>query len=408
MNVQCSIGAPYPCSSLTLSETRSLRRCCMGRGMTAGQVGYSTSWDRIRSQRSGRGLDADDGPHTFAGAVVAGMIGYYVHHHGRGHLSRYERISAATSTPMTALSELAIPGGLLLSSDTSDGDRDHEAGGALHWAPIAAPGIGRRTKSICDWVVDNTPLGAVVDVSVEAALLFRLLGVPTVVVRQHGDRTDPAHESAYRSAVRLLAPFPEALEHRQTPEWIVAKTDYSGFVTSSAPDSSGSNLTDLPQRDDVVVLWGRGGGELPRDCLEALLEAVTPRKVWCIGDVAAAHTIESDRLVDLGWRTAVAQVLVNAPTVVASAGNNTVADAARAGCALVAVSQSRPFREQERHAESLDRAKVAAVLEPDGRGSWPQTISLAQERRSSLEALAAGDGALAAARAIETALTDSW
>ncbi len=307
--------------------------------------------------------------------------------------------------PMTALSELEIPGGVLLSPDTADGDHDHDAGGALHWAPIVAPGIGRRTKSICDWVVANAPLGAVVDVSVEAALLFRLLGVPTVVVRQHGDRTDHAHVSAYRSAARLLAPFPEALEHRRTPEWIVDKTDYSGFVTS-ATRVVGRDVTDLPQRDEVVVLWGSGGGDLSRDSFVALVEAVAPQRIWSIGDVLAARGMESDRLVDLGWRTDVSALLANGPTVVASGGNNTVADAAHAGCALVVVPQRRPFREQQRHGESLDRAQAAAVFEPDGTGSWSQAISLARDRRSKLAELGAGDGARSAAHAIEIALRD--
>jgi len=109
-------------------------------------------------------------------------VGYYVHHHGR----------------------------------------DPTAAGTLHWAPIA-PSLGTaRLVRFVGWLHETQSAGVVVDVSVEAALTCRLAGVPTVVVRQHGDRTDSAHELSYRQAARLLAPWPRALEHPDTPDWVVA------------------------------------------------------------------------------------------------------------------------------------------------------------------------------------------
>lgn len=342
------------------------------------------------------------------------MIGYYVHHHGEGHRARFEKICGASGVPMTALSQLPIEGGVLLPGDVVDGAQDHTAGGSLHWAPTGHPTLGRRAKAICDWVVAADPMGVVVDVSVEATLLLRLAGVHTVVVRQHGNRIDEAHVAAYSSARRLLAPFPTELEHAGTPEWVVAKTDYAGFVsldvraTATTADAPACGFDGpRPGRDDVVVLWGRGGGELSALDLTSIAEAVSPGRVWCVGHVPAARMIEPSNVVDLGWRTDVAVLLEAGPTVVASAGNNVVAEAAGAACALVVVPQVRPFDEQLRHAESLDRARVAAVrCDSTGSEPWADTIATARHRRRALAQLAMSGGAAAAACHIVSAFAD--
>ena len=39
------------------------------------------------------------------------MIGYYVHHQGRGHLSRLQAVAAHLNTPVVGLSSLARPVG---------------------------------------------------------------------------------------------------------------------------------------------------------------------------------------------------------------------------------------------------------------------------------------------------------
>ena len=39
------------------------------------------------------------------------MIGYYVHHQGRGHLSRLQAVAAHLHTPVVGLSSLPKPAG---------------------------------------------------------------------------------------------------------------------------------------------------------------------------------------------------------------------------------------------------------------------------------------------------------
>lgn len=338
--------------------------------------------------------DGDVGPPT---------VGYYVHHHGSGHRARFEKIRALSRIDLIALSELPIDGGLRLAGDVPSTPGDPTAGGVLHWAPIAAPGPAHRAHQIVDWIMQTNPRGVVVDVSVETALLCRLAGVATVVMRQHGDRTDTAHTTAYSAAARLIAPFPRELEHPLTPEWVVDKTDHVGFIAGRTGDGGSDLSSDVPTPDDVVVLWGTGGGTFGRNDLDALIVAAMPGRVWTIGSRIEHRGAE---VIDVGWIDGVEAMLAHRPVVVASAGNNAVADAACAGSPLVVVPQARPFDEQARHAESLDRAEVASIA-PSGcdAAMWVSALELARRRAGGLAALGADrNGARAAAAAIERAV----
>lgn len=350
--------------------------------------------------------DADPGY-----GVPMATIGYYVHHHGTGHVSRYEKIRTAmegSGHALTALSERDIDGGVVLPSDRVDPAIDPEAGGALHWAPVGSHASARRTHCVLDWILGARPAGMVVDVSVEMATLARLAGLATVVVRQHGNRTDQPHTLAYRSAMRLLAPFPQQLEHADTPQWVIDKTSYSGFVSEAK--CSGSHRRDVPSPSDVVVLWGTGGGRLSPRALESLADAAAPNRVWfagCMGERLGDEPSHRANVKHLGWVDDVAALLSRRPIVVTSAGNNTVSDAAGADCPLIVCPQARPFDEQRRHGEALDAAGACAVATPTmSCADWSAAISAARERRSTLGALAGTHGARRAADIIVSALVE--
>ncbi len=388
---------------------RSAQRC------VGTQYGVSTSVAaRTRSVSAPAGSDR---------AVVrtTSCVGYYVHHHGLGHLTRYRAIRDAASFPVHPISELAEIGddrcGRVLPSDVdsratnvdpnsaSERPVDPTAGGTLHWAPLtSATGAGRLARFV-DWLDELRPAGIVVDVSVEAALTCRLGGFPTVVVRQHGRRTDTAHELAYRQATRLVAPWPSRLEHPGTPDWVLAKTDHVGFVWGTEHDVPhlASQFVE-PGPDDVVVLWGAGGGHLDHDAVRTLGAAVPGGTVFLAGSCFADTRAQwEDNVVALGWVERPEILLAGRPTVVASAGNNTIAAAARFGCPLVVVPQERPFDEQVEHARRLDAIGAAAVVQDPNGATWERLVDVARQRAPTLAALAEPGGAARAVGVIETA-----
>lgn len=288
------------------------------------------------------------------------MIGYYVHHHGRGHLSRLEAVAAHLRTPVVGLSSLPRPAGwrgewvqLAGDDDPSPGtDDDVTAGGVLHWAPRHHGGLSARMAAIASWADRERPAVLVVDVSVEVALLARLCGIPVVVVALPGERTDRAHVAAYDLADALLAPWPAPAHARDWPLSWTAKTWCVGGLSRfdgtpravRHPDEGG------PRR--VLLLWGAGGRDVDASQVEAARRA-TPGWAW----VERSPGRPSPDL----WAE-----LCAADVVVTHGGQNAVADVAAARAPAVVIAQARPYGEQAATATALRRLGIA-----DGHTGWP-------------------------------------
>lgn len=311
---------------------------------------------------------------------------------------------------LVPISERRLPGGVHLPSDVPEGPPvDPDSGGLLHWAPIDAPESSRRLKVLVDWLDAERPAGVVVDVSIEVLLACRLAGIRTIAVRQHGDRSDAAHRLGYGSACRLLAPFPAELETSTDPA-VYDRTDYAGFI-EPFPGGAGrwgarrarqDSRPVVVTADDVVVLWGRGGGHISGRRLDAVAEVIDGR-VICAGiDVWPADDPPTSAVVDLGWVPDPSSLLVNRPVVIGSSGNNCTAMVAATGCPFIAVPQPRPFDEQVQLAEALEAVGVAAIAPvDDDHAAWGDTIQRARHRSRRWERFASDvDGAAVAAAAI--------
>src|SRR3954467_3947779 len=142
------------------------------------------------------------------------MIGYYIHHQGRGHLHRAEALVSALDEPVTGLSSLPRPSTWrgpwveLPRDDAISAPSDVTAGDQLHWVPLGDPGLRSRAAATSEWIERARPRGLGVDVSVEVALLARLHGLPVVSMVQPGRRTDSTHLLGYRASSALVAMWP--------------------------------------------------------------------------------------------------------------------------------------------------------------------------------------------------------
>ncbi|TQR83518.1 UDP-N-acetylglucosamine--N-acetylmuramyl-(pentapeptide) pyrophosphoryl-undecaprenol N-acetylglucosamine transferase [Mycobacterium hodleri] len=286
------------------------------------------------------------------------MIGYYVHHHGRGHLSRATSICAHLREPVTILSSLATPEQPGVSSVRLPRDDDGiatvgaDANGALHWAPHHDGGLRERMSMITEWVSTHRPRVMVVDVSVEVTLLVRLLGVPVVVMAMPGDRTDDPHELVYRAADHIVAPWPQKLYE---PPWLAQhsqKTTYVGGI--SRFDGRRRPKSSQRDRPSILVLNGSGGADLTTETVDRCA-AAHPEFSWTTLGVKGGPWAEDP------W-----PALCAADVVVSSAGQSSVADIAAAGRPAIIVAQDRPFAEQRATARALHRAGLAVV-----RPQWP-------------------------------------
>ncbi|MFF0276950.1 glycosyltransferase [Streptomyces sp. NPDC004330] len=323
------------------------------------------------------------------------MIGYYVHHQGRGHLHRALCVALRTRTPVTGLSSLARPDGWIgewihLPPDTGPGDTaagDPTAHGRLHWVPRHHAGLRARSAAVTAWIERAAPTLLVSDVSVEIAVLARLMGVPVVVSAMRGDRSDPAHRLAYDLADALLAPWPASLPEPGWPQEWRAKTEHTGAFSRH----DGRPRPDRPtEAREVVLMMGAGGSELAEAYVRKAAQA-TPGWRWTVLGGPG------------GWCDDPWPLLCRATVVVTHAGQNALAECAAARTPAIVVPQDRPHGEQHATARALADAGLATVRErwPEPH-EWPALLDTTRRTGGDRWHLwAPGDGAARAAHLLD-------
>jgi hypothetical protein len=295
-------------------------------------------------------------------------IGYYVHHHGRGHLAR--ALAIASHQPArfrllgTGLAGLTgeIPY-LELSTDLPDATTCFDAyaacPGNLHYAPLGNSGIRSRMATLAGWIAQAKPDLIVCDVSVEVGMLARLTATPTAYVRLNGERTDPAHLEAFRSAKILLAPFHPALDDPETPAWVRRKTAYfPGITTIKSNRPLAANI--------ILVVNGAGGEMLCGEAIAAAARAV-PRYRWRTIGAASTPASAPENLTMLGWTSDAEAEISNAAIIIGGAGDGLVSAVIATGKPFLCLPQTRPFNEQVLKAKRLQALGAAILLE-----TWPQ------------------------------------
>ncbi|WP_110183087.1 glycosyltransferase [Nocardioides solisilvae] len=291
------------------------------------------------------------------------MIGWYVHHHGAGHLHRMLAVTAHLDEEVTVLSSLPRPddwdgGWVRLERDDALGPqgRDVTARGALHWVPRHDAGLAARSAQLAAWVAEARPRLVVVDVSVEVTLLARLCGAPVVVVAMPGDRGDRPHRLGYDVAeLRVGAWPPEATELVPGP---VEGSRAAPLHAVGAISRFDGRPPAGPRRPGTAyLLWGSGGAH-DREELLARLRRADPRREW----IGQASTADPDEV----WRH-----LCTAEVVVTHAGQNAVAEVAAAAAPAVVVADPRPFDEQEHTVARLERLGIGVPLV-----GWPDDARL--------------------------------
>ncbi|KUI32818.1 hypothetical protein AU195_14770 [Mycobacterium sp. IS-1496] len=306
------------------------------------------------------------------------MIGYYVHHHGRGHTSRALAISRHLTEEVVFFSSAPRPRELRpgvdwvrLPLDVPGQDTaaaDPTANGRLHWVPLNLGGLADRSAVLVNAITTLRPRRMVVDVSVEVALLCRLAGVAVTVMAMPGDRGDAVHALGYDIADRIVAPWSREVYR---PGWLAPHDERTHYVGVISRFDGAPPVTPSAARPRTgLLLAGAGGSATPDDALDQLRRAA-PDCRW----VAAGG--------DAGWVDELWPLLSGADVVVTHAGQSAIADIATAGVPAVVIPQQRPFGEQCATAGALAEAGVVVTApawpRPD---EWAGLLSAARTRNA--------------------------
>jgi hypothetical protein len=329
---------------------------------------------------------------------MTGHIGWYVHHHGRGHLTRMRAIAPHLDAHVVCFSSLPAPDDLPANVSWVDLVRDDQpapalpdddptAGGLLHWAPLRHAGHRSRLAVIAAAVAAGDVDAFVVDVSAEVTLFLRLLGVPVIIVTQPGDRIDEPHRLAFAAARRVIAPWPVEL---YAPGHLTSLGDRVAFV-GGISRFAGRARPARPRGGEVVLLGGGGGADVSADDIAAA-ESASGRPWRVLGAGSGSWTADP-------W-----EALSTASVVVSWCGQNAVADLAAAGAPAVVIPQERPFAEQHATASALGRSGLAVALtgwpEP---ARWPELLGQASGRGGEAWAAWRTEGAAQRAAAVISA-----
>jgi glycosyl transferase family 28 len=290
------------------------------------------------------------------------MIGWYVHHQGRGHLHRALAVGAELGEPVTVLSSLERPPGHVgewVRLDRDDrGGGEPSAGGRLHWAPLRQDGLRRRMHQVSGWLERARPRLVVADVSVEIALLARLHGVPVASVLVPGRRDDAAHRLGFDVSDRLVAAWPSAATAALLPGLdhdVLARVRAVGGL-SRFPVAPRRARRPGPPR--ALVMGGAGDEGWDADLLRHAVRSAQDWE-WLVCGPPGPWCADPYRLVR------------DADVVVTHAGQNALAEVAAARRPAVVVPRLRPHDEQHVAAAALRDGGWPVVVEPDfPSGGW--------------------------------------
>jgi hypothetical protein len=311
-------------------------------------------------------------------------IAFYVHHHGSGHLRRAEAIASHINGPVTIFSSLVENcrlNGVNYRSLLPDYDEGvvPEAFGHFHYAPLRCPGLRSRAATLSSFFESHWPCVLVVDVSVEIAALARLCGVPVIYIRQRGLRTDSAHEYAYATASRLLAPYPESWEFSDTAAWWKKRTDYAGLISRYEGVRNFRKDSSSQSRKVVTVMIGLGGTGFSANGLLEAAQASPNWKWFVLGPIQQpSHLPRPDNITFAGCIDNPANLLLDSDVVVGSAGDSIVSEVAHLRSRFVCIPEDRPFGEQRATATLLADTGQAIVCNSfPAPGEWRNTLQRA-------------------------------
>lgn len=332
-------------------------------------------------------------------------FGFFVHHQGRGHARRCEEIIRhLDDRPITILSAdrsifgtfdervefVELPNAIGDPSATN-ALHQQQSPDAMQCVPLGSPALKANAELMVDFFRRANPGLMFNDVSVEWALLARLCSVPCVKVRMHGDRADASHTTAYQACAGMIAPYHEDLEQDDYPAWARRKTFYSGGLCTTSAEIPDRQLArsrlDLPQDQPIVVALSGGGGSGANFASLTMAARALPDTLWLtVGPVQLeGHETEFPNLRRIGWVDQVMDYIAAADVVVASAGDNTCHEIARAERPFLCIPEWRYYDEQVAKGRELARLGAAHVLSgwPASNRQWEEAIAAAKETGTS-------------------------
>lgn len=329
-------------------------------------------------------------------------IGYYVHHHGTGHLRRALNIIKHISRPVVIFSELLPPDDLpknatyvQLPSDAIPGYQQ-PSDSVFHYTPYGKATFQRNRLLVDSWQTMKIQQ-LYVDVSIEVAVLAKLHGLTVGHNVMHGVRIDQPHSYGYDACDYLLACMAPEFDI-PTNRTTSTQTIYSGGISRFEKRPPQPLQT---CRNVAVLLSPKAEQTVQNDLIR--LAKQTPDITWhCIGFTTNRPLTN---VVPHGSIDDPLPLLQTADVIIGAGGNNTIMELASLGKPFICIPESRPYDEQLTAAKQLDSLQAAIHLDHFPTPSnWHSTLeAVHQLDLKAFNALVSDNAAQVAASVIESA-----
>jgi hypothetical protein len=295
------------------------------------------------------------------------MILYYANAQGSGHMNYARQFASSVPNETIVASSkrysnpeinyVQLPDDAVVNSNPKT--TRCEESQFLHYTPTGIRNITERCKILIDQILEHRVRLVMVDVSVEVATLCRLASVPYAYRRMPGNRWDSAHMEAYRCALFLYAYYPQEFESPETPDWVVDKTLYAGFITDKTYNCKKSNNSSY---DELIVIQGSGGQSIYPEDLMHLHQQLPDKRIVTLGKphfekLGSWHEPK-------GFVKDISPHISNRSLVIASCGSNMVSELMSMCKRFIAIPEERPFQEQEAICNRLEELELAVRYQP--------------------------------------------
>ncbi|WP_262152644.1 glycosyltransferase [Chryseobacterium foetidum] len=310
-------------------------------------------------------------------------IFYFVHAHGNGHratfnilypeLSLYFKVVAVTTNKEISeylnshfeMDILELPAKYPEHYDIPE----HTFSKAFEVTPYALePAI--RAKAFADAVLNYKPVALYCDGVPELAIMARSMGLSVVLVHLPGNvMNDPTQVFAHELADHIIAHFPSFLEQENYKYG--SKTYYGGYLSKF----SGISVKQIDSFDDDVVTILLGYENYDQKILQNITEDLNTKFI-IIGNKREYKLGKNCR--QLGFVKNINEAVAG-NRVISAAGQNTVAELISLGKRIILLPESRPYDEQNVHANVLAQNGLAILAQDDfSAEQWRDLLMLAK------------------------------
>lgn len=301
------------------------------------------------------------------------MIAYYAHNHGNGHsnfANQFVKAKSKDSIIMTSSKFKFDNVPIIKLTEEYMVEEDYifnylPLPEYAHYLPKNHLNLAIRNQEITTAIIQKNIGFAMIDVSVETAAIFRLSGVPYAYRRMIGNRNDKAHTIAYKAAEFLFAYYPKELEAKNTPEWVIKKTKYSGFLSRFNYEQNLDFIT-LAKKPiselNILILAGMGGTRINNDLIEKIAKETKSKSISVIGGINNYTIKNKANIYYLGYQQNIEEHIKAADLVISSCGLSLSSEILALKNKFIAVPEKRPFLEQELFCKSLVRDNLAVEL----------------------------------------------